>query len=97
MALPVPVRVIVTVPPDTGLLFASLTVTVTVDASDHDGSIKKIECYVDGKLVGEVDARPYRVSVTNLPPGPHVITARAIDERGGAGVSDAVRVTVTDE
>ncbi|MBM3861117.1 MAG: hypothetical protein FJ395_15920 [Verrucomicrobia bacterium] len=64
------------------------------DASDHDGSIQKVEFYAGNKLLGAVAAKPYRLPVVTLPVGRHAITARATDNRGGMAISDEVWIQV---
>jgi hypothetical protein len=66
----------------------------TAEASDFDGSVKKVEFHADGRAVGEAANPPYRIEGMALPPGRHVMTARAVDDRGAVSVSDEVVITV---
>lgn len=69
-------------------------ITVTADASDHDGTVKKVEFYAGERRIGVAATPPYGATVPGLAAGRHAITARAIDDRGGTAVSDEVTVTV---
>ena len=68
--------------------------SVTADASDYDGSIKNVEFYADEKRIGQSATPPYRISDVQLTPGRHVITAKAVDDRGATTVSDTVEMSV---
>ena len=68
--------------------------TVEAHASDCDGAVKEVEFYAGDRRIGVAAASPYQVTGVRLNPGRHVITARAVDDRGAAVVSDEVRVSV---
>ena len=67
--------------------------TVAADASDFDGTVQRVEFHAAGRRLGEAVTPPYRLAGVTLAPGDHVITARAVDDRGGERASDQVRVT----
>lgn len=64
------------------------------NASDVDGTIIRVEFFDGASKVGEVTSAPYRFNWVASGLGTHVITARAIDDLGGAGVSESVSIEV---
>jgi hypothetical protein len=77
---------------------ASYTLPATVNfaatASDSDGSIAKVEFYVDGNKVGEDTSAPYTFAWTATG-GVHTCTAVAIDNALGITTSAPITVLVT--
>lgn len=71
------------------------TVTVNATASDNDGSIAKIDFYVDGGKIGTDSSSPYSLSFswTYGCNSSHTITVVATDNDGGAATSDPVYIT----
>jgi thermitase len=70
--------------------------TVGVSASDN-GTISRVELYIDGVLYASDTAAPYSFSwdtrkTTN---GPHLVVAKAVDAAGNTGTSAAVTTTVS--
>ena len=72
---------------------AGLTLAATV--ADADGTVARVEFYNGGTLLGQAGAAPFQFSVSNLPAGPYVFYARAVDNAGGATLSSPVYVTVS--
>jgi P pilus assembly chaperone PapD len=54
----------------------------------------KVEFYAGDRLLGETVLPPYSLRGVSLPSGAHVVTARAIDDRGGMSESDPVTIKV---
>jgi ELWxxDGT repeat protein len=86
--------------PEDGATFKSpATVVIYADANDPDGSVTKVEFFADGGKIGEDYTKDetfgYKVIWENVPPGTHALTAEAIDNSGGIGVSDPVNITIT--
>ncbi|SHI95992.1 Ig-like domain-containing protein [Fibrobacter sp. UWP2] len=54
-------------------------VTLTANASDADGSVKKVDFYVGNTLVGSSTAAPYTVNVPDLPAGTYSAVAVVTD------------------
>jgi hypothetical protein len=81
--------------PADGAVFAwKPTITVTATASDSDGNVTKVE-FRDGTiLLGQDTSAPYSFTWKNVPPGSHVLTARATDNAGAATTSSPIRITV---
>ncbi|HBE79016.1 MAG TPA: hypothetical protein DDW65_14765, partial [Firmicutes bacterium] len=71
------------------------TVTVNATAGDSDGSIAKVDFYVDGSKIGTDNSSPYSISFswTYGCNSSHKITAVATDNNGGTATSDSVYVT----
>ena len=66
--------------------------TLTADATDADGSIAKVDFYENGTLLGTSTTAPYSYTWTNVPAGPHSLTAIATDNLGAQTTSAAVSV-----
>jgi hypothetical protein len=64
------------------------------EAEDESGIITKVEFYAGSSKVGEVTSAPYEVNWTNLPTGTFQLTARAYDDLGTPGSSQAVALQV---
>jgi hypothetical protein len=70
-------------------------VVITADASDSDGSVTKVEFYVDAVKQGEALSPPYGIHWTPSAQGTHSLTAKAYDNGGNVTTSQAVSVVVT--
>jgi hypothetical protein len=81
--------------PADGAVFAwKPTITVTATASDPDGNVTKVEFRDGSTLLGQDTSAPYSFTWKNVPPGSHVLTARATDNAGAPTTSSPVRITV---
>lgn len=65
------------------VLYSPTVLTVTADASDPDGSIARVEFFLDGVLIGTDLSSPF-VASSDVTPGGHVIVARAFDNLGAS-------------
>lgn len=81
--------------PETGANL-KLTTPVNVYASDN-GTISKVELYVDGALKYTSNTPPYvfNLDTTTFSNGSHALFAKAYDAAGNIGQTDNVTVTVT--
>ncbi|WP_051965070.1 glycoside hydrolase family 5 protein, partial [Deinococcus misasensis] len=80
--------------PTEGQSFASgSTVNVTATASDTDGTVSKVDFYVDGVLKLSDTTAPYTYAATGLTAGAHAIRAVATDN-GGASSSVTRNITI---
>lgn len=70
-------------------------VTLTADATDSDGSIDKVDFYVDSALVGTVATAPYTLDYTTTSAGSLSIYAKATDDLGASTNSTSSTLTVT--
>ncbi len=83
--------------PSSGLTFsAASTITITAGAADADGTITRVDFYRGTILLGTDNVAPYEFAWSNAVPGSHTLTARATDNSGGATISSAVNITITD-
>jgi RHS repeat-associated protein len=81
--------------PTSGQTFATgAAVTLSANASDSDGSIARVEFYLDGSKVGEDTSSPYSLTWTSTT-GSHSIYARAVDNAGAAANSSTATITVS--
>ncbi len=79
------------------VLQAGSTVSLSASAADTDGSVARVDFFVDGVNVGSAAASPWRVSWVVRGGGSRTVTAIAVDNRGAAGTSAAVVVRVRRE
>ena len=84
----------ITAPANNALFTAPANVTVTASAADADGTVSKVDFFDGATLAATVTAAPYSATLANLPPGTHVLTARATDNLGVSTTSAAVTVRV---
>jgi len=81
--------------PSNGASFTTgATVSISANASDPDGTVSKVDFFVDGVNVGTKTSSPYTMSYTPAA-GTHSITAKATDDKGAFTTSSAVSITVT--
>jgi hypothetical protein len=78
-----------------GTVFKEPTaITITVNATDKDGSISKVE-YIDGtKSLTEITLSPWSYTWNNVPLGNHFIRAVATDDQGAEVTSSVVKIEV---
>lgn len=80
-------------PSDGDTLTAGVQTTVTMTASDSDGTIQSVQ-FLDGTtVVGSDSNAPYSISWTPAGNGAHTLVARATDN-DGATTADTIMVTV---
>jgi predicted phosphodiesterase len=83
--------------PANGASFDELIpVPVEVTASDPNGTIVKVEFYLDGNKIGEDTSEPYTYELIGASVGSHVLTAAATDNDNEVGVSQEVNITITE-
>ena len=86
-----PVAVITS--PANGLLGNSKSVKVNVSATDNIG-VTQVSIYIDGILQSTLSAAPYSYNwnTRRLTSGTHIITAKAWDAAGNAGLATPISV-----
>jgi plastocyanin len=88
--------VAITSPTNLSRFAAPASFSVTADAADPDvgGSISNVQFFAGTALLGTDDTAPYSVDLSNLAGGFYPLTARAVDNLGGASTSAVVNVLV---
>ncbi|AUI88043.1 chitinase [Vibrio azureus] len=71
-------------------------VALTAEASDSDGSIDKVEFFVNGTLIGTATSAPYSVNWTATE-GTYELASKAYDNKNAASAVSAVSVTVASD
>ncbi|MEI7594726.1 MAG: Ig-like domain-containing protein [Bacteroidota bacterium] len=91
----VPPTVSLTAPTTGSSVLAPAVVTISANAADSDGSITKVEFYVNGIKVGEDATSAYSFDWTSVI-GTASITAKSYDNKGAITTSAAVVIEVAD-
>ena len=91
----VPPAATLTSPTENAVLAGSTTVHLQASASDLDGTVTKVEFYQGDTKIGEADAAPYTLDVSNVGPGYWSYTAVATDDAGDITTSAPVDIRVT--
>jgi hypothetical protein len=68
-------------------VLAGTNVVLSATASDSDGTVAQVEFYRNNVLVGTSTNAPFTVTLTNVPLGNYLMTARAVDNKGAFAVS----------
>lgn len=87
-----PPAVAITAPAADTHLYVDESLAVAADASDSDGTVARVEFYLDDALAATDTAAPYTFDLTSTQ-GAHVLFARAIDDDGNP--TDSAPRTVT--
>ncbi len=74
-------------------LTAPSTGTLSVNASDADGSVSKVEYYRDGALIGSSTTSPYRLPFS-FQSGTYQVVAKAYDNAGGVTATPPLTISV---
>lgn len=84
----------ITSPANNTVYTAPATITINATASDADGSISSVKFY-NGQTYLKTDfTSPYSYTLSNLPAGTYVLTAKATDNKGAQTISAPVKVIV---
>lgn len=71
-------------------------ILVKANTTDSDGTVEKVEFFVDSTKVGEDIYAPYSFVLSNLTIGTHVLTAVATDNHGATGESLPITITIVE-
>jgi|WetSurMetagenome_2_1015567.scaffolds.fasta_scaffold00011_26 uncharacterized repeat protein (TIGR02059 family) len=71
-------------------------ITLIASASDPDGTIAKVEFYVEAMKIGEVTTSPYSFIWTDVDPATYTLTAVATDNLNATKTSDPIVINVVD-
>jgi RHS repeat-associated protein len=83
-----------TAPASGASVAVNTSITMSATASDSDGSINRVEFWVDGAKVDQDASSPYSRNWTAATPGNHTIQGRAFDNRGAMTATMAITITV---
>ncbi len=86
--------VTITAPSNNATITAGQAILISVNASDSDGSVAKVEFFQGNTKLGEDTVSPYSYNWSNAPVGTYNITAVATDNLGTTKTSDIVMITV---
>ena len=89
----VPPTIALTNPTNNQQIVTGTSVNLTANATDSDGTISKVNFYVDGVKVGEKTSAPYSLPYTAVV-GNHAITATAIDNKDDSTTTAPVNIVV---
>ncbi len=84
----------ITSPATNSSFTAGSSVTITVNATDSDGSIGKVEFFNGQAKLGEDLSAPYTLAWANVPAGVYSLTAKATDNQNAITTSIMVTITV---
>jgi hypothetical protein len=76
-------------------LSAPANLILGANASDRDGTVRKVEFFQGATKLGEDATAPYTFTWANVPAGVYRLTARATDNAGAVAASAPVVVTVS--
>ncbi|EPO0010514.1 chitinase C-terminal domain-containing protein [Vibrio alginolyticus] len=85
--------VTLTSPSASASVTAGDVVNLAADAADTDGTVSKVEFFVDGVLVGQATSAPYAASWTATE-GQHEFSTKAYDDAGAVSTASVVTLTV---
>ena len=81
--------------PPSGTAFTSpAEVSVTADAFDREGSVRRVEFFVGSTSIGSATAPPFTVTWMNEAAGAYSLTAHATDDQGAVAISEPAHVLV---
>ena len=94
-AVNVPPTVTLTGPAEAATYTAPATIAFAANAADSDGTVKRVDFYANGTLVGSDATSPYQFAWTATIAGNYTLTAVAVDNLDVSTTSAPVHVTVT--
>ncbi len=86
--------VALTAPVNNAIIIVNNSVTVSANASDPDGTVKKVEFFIGSTLIGADSVAPYSVTWTPTQIGIYAVLAKSIDNDGKFTFVDANVVEV---
>jgi hypothetical protein len=90
-----PPTVTITGPTSGGIYTAGQSITVSANANSPDGTIKQVQFFENGTLIGTSSTPPYTVSFTPTSTGVYIFTATATDNSNATTTSANNEVEVT--
>lgn len=81
--------------PADGVTFAAgANITITADATDTNGPIRRVDFFAGANQVGSTTNNPFSVTWNNVASGRYTLTAKALDRSGFVLTSAAVKIVV---
>ena len=74
---------------------APASIQLSANASDSDGSVTRVDFFVNGGFVGSTANAPHTVTWNESNPGTYTVTATAYDNAGASATSQPVTIEVT--
>ncbi len=96
-----PPTVTLTSPADGASFVAPTTISLAATASDPDGTVVRVDFFetttVNGPLtlIGSATSAPFTATWSNVPLGNYILIAKATDNAGATGNSNAVSISVS--
>jgi endoglucanase len=84
----------ITAPANNATFTAGANISITVNATDSDGSISRVDFFQGTTLLGSSTSNPYSFVWNNVAAGTYALTAKATDNGGAATTSATVSITV---
>jgi len=81
----------------TGVIPVGASVTLTANATDSDGTVARVDFFINGVAAGSDTAAPFTLAWVAKAGGPHTATATATDDDGAKTTSAALTLTTSDE
>ena len=69
-------------------------IVLAAGASDPDGTVKRVDFFAEGRMVGSATLPPFSVLWLDVPPGNYTLNAVSTDDQGLTAESDPVRISV---
>jgi len=93
-----PPRVAIISPTNSAQFLSSTSLNIVAEATQIDGSIKRVDFYADGRLIGSdseiVHTERFEATWTNVTTGLHELKAVAVDDLGVSATSKPITVKV---
>ncbi len=89
-----PPTVAMTAPMDGQSFREPVSIVLSADAADTDGTIASVGFYANGAPIGFDSSSPYSITWPMVPPGTYTLTSIATDNRGASTTSAPVHVVV---
>lgn len=91
-----PPTVTITGPANNSFHLEPANITITVNATDPDGSVTNVRFYFGTNFVGQDTTQPFSFTTNNVIAGRHTVSVTAYDNNGGSAIdSISFRVTNT--
>ena len=85
-----------TSPSSEATFIAPVSITLSANASDADGTISKVDFFTGAALLGTATSAPYSYAWNNVAAGTYNLTARATDNLGATGTSSSATILIAD-